>query len=281
MKTEAVLAALGGAARWKDLVEAGVTRADIQRALLVGTVMRPWRGCYCLPDIAHEKVVATIFRGHHTCVTKLAQLGIPLLEDDARVHLAVPRNRGLSNQDRRDSALVRLHRRDYEGVPTMPEVFAAAASCLAPPALLACADAALGRNLIAREELGELRTRVASAWLEEAADPRAGSVMESVARLELVLAGWSVRSQVYIEGVGRVDLIVGDVVIELDGREYHSNAVAFADDRRRDRELQARGYRVLRFTYDDVVLCPGTVARCVAQLLGQPDALGAGGLIAA
>lgn len=41
-------------------------------------------------------------------------------------------------------------------------------------------------------------------------------------------------------------------IVELDGHAFHSTREALQRDKARDRELQAAGYSVLRFTYDDV-----------------------------
>jgi very-short-patch-repair endonuclease len=55
---------------------------------------------------------------------------------------------------------------------------------------------------------------------------------------------------VVIAGVGRVDLLIGErLVLELDGAEWHTGIDAIERDRRRDRELVARGYLVMRVTY--------------------------------
>lgn len=42
------------------------------------------------------------------------------------------------------------------------------------------------------------------------------------------------------------------VVAEADGYAFHGSARSFAEDRRRDAELTAAGYRVLRFTWADL-----------------------------
>jgi very-short-patch-repair endonuclease len=42
------------------------------------------------------------------------------------------------------------------------------------------------------------------------------------------------------------------VVVEVDGYAFHATPRAFVTDRRRDAELTAAGYRVLRFTWDDL-----------------------------
>jgi very-short-patch-repair endonuclease/predicted transcriptional regulator of viral defense system len=42
------------------------------------------------------------------------------------------------------------------------------------------------------------------------------------------------------------------LVVEVDGLAFHGSARAFVGDRRRDAELAAAGYRVMRFTWQDV-----------------------------
>jgi very-short-patch-repair endonuclease len=44
----------------------------------------------------------------------------------------------------------------------------------------------------------------------------------------------------------------GRVVVEVDGYAFHGSGRSFAMDRRRDAELTAAGYRVLRFTWADL-----------------------------
>ena len=71
----------------------------------------------------------------------------------------------------------------------------------------------------------------------------------------------------------RVDAFIPewDIVVEADGRRWHTRNEDFESDRRRDNELLRRGVRVIRFTYamlkDDFEGCldtlveAGTVAR--------------------
>jgi very-short-patch-repair endonuclease len=51
------------------------------------------------------------------------------------------------------------------------------------------------------------------------------------------------------------------LVVETDGWETHGTRAAFQTDRRRDAALVATGWRVMRFTYDDVVHEGPTVVR--------------------
>ena len=49
--------------------------------------------------------------------------------------------------------------------------------------------------------------------------------------------------------------------METDGWETHGTRSAFQSDRRKDAALTAAGYKVMRFTYDDVTLEGATVVR--------------------
>jgi very-short-patch-repair endonuclease len=60
------------------------------------------------------------------------------------------------------------------------------------------------------------------------------------------------------------------LVAELDGRAFHSSPRAFEADRRRDAELQAAGYRVVRLTWRQVTREPRWVAARLARLLAAP-----------
>jgi very-short-patch-repair endonuclease len=58
------------------------------------------------------------------------------------------------------------------------------------------------------------------------------------------------------------------VIVEVDGYAFHSSRAAFERDRARDADLQARGFRVVRVTWRQIVDRPeATVAR-IACLLG-------------
>lgn len=66
-----------------------------------------------------------------------------------------------------------------------------------------------------------------------------------------------------------VDLLFrsAKLAVEVDGRDTHTRAAQFETDRRRDRELQKLGYRVLRFTWRDVRERPEHVLRDIRAIL--------------
>ena len=62
-----------------------------------------------------------------------------------------------------------------------------------------------------------------------------------------------VSPQVPIEGVGRVDLVVGkSLVVESDSAKFHSSYEKYINDRRRDLALRKLGYDVIRLSYVQV-----------------------------
>jgi Protein of unknown function (DUF559) len=57
------------------------------------------------------------------------------------------------------------------------------------------------------------------------------------------------------------------LIVETDGRRSHATRAAFERDRARDAALTVAGYRVVRFTYRQVVEEPARVARTLIELL--------------
>ncbi|GMA25147.1 hypothetical protein GCM10025864_29060 [Luteimicrobium album] len=180
---------------------------------------------------------------------------------------------------------MRLHRSDEElglavmdgRVRSVERALARALRCLPRDDAVVALDSALFKKLATVE--GVRRHIPANApsrvWSTLALGDAGGeSIIETLARLALLDAGYSVRTQAKFRGVGRVDLLVdGRVVVELDGYEFHSSRWAFRNDRYRDRALHAGGLVVLRFTYGDVMDDPDCVVRAVrAVFVGRrPD----------
>jgi very-short-patch-repair endonuclease len=71
---------------------------------------------------------------------------------------------------------------------------------------------------------------------------------------------------------GRVDLAYVDhqLIIEGDSRKWHLLAKAFQTDRERDRAAQLAGWRILRYTWDEIVNDPLHVVAEIREALGQP-----------
>ena len=106
------------------------------------------------------------------------------------------------------------------------------------------------------------------------ADPLSGSVLESVARVKLALAGVSgFATQVVLRSgsrrILRVDFCfaAARLVLEVDGRRFHPDGPR---DQDLDNQLAAAGWRVLRFGWADVVHGDAFV-ELVKAALGSQD----------
>ncbi|HEX8854689.1 MAG TPA: DUF559 domain-containing protein [Thermoleophilaceae bacterium] len=62
------------------------------------------------------------------------------------------------------------------------------------------------------------------------------------------------------------------LIVELDTRDYHDDGAGFEEDRRRDAELQRRGYRVIRITAKRLREEPQAIAELLRELLAQANA---------
>lgn len=271
--------AFGGVATRAQLTEFGVSRAALAHAVSAGHVLRCARGIYAAPTVPYVAIAEGIWRGSRTCVTALAGWGLPVRRLDAKVHLAIQAHRSLSTS-RRDPAQVRLHWVECD-LPHSSTVIGAldmSSLCTSDVDQLAAIDAALNRGLIARADLEQLTVTPASraSWLRENCDPTCQSPPETFVRVAMREAGLPVRSQVPVQGVGRVDFVVdGTVVVEIDGKTYHMNERSFWEDRRRDRVAQLGGLVALRYTREDVERdLAGLVAEVAAAVTRERERSG-------
>ena len=76
--------------------------------------------------------------------------------------------------------------------------------------------------------------------------------------------------------VGRVDCAypAATVLVELDSRRHHTARLDWESDRARDNRLTAAGWRVLRFTWDDVTRRPDQVTTALRKVLCAPGDAG-------
>jgi very-short-patch-repair endonuclease len=106
------------------------------------------------------------------------------------------------------------------------------------------------------------------------ADARSGSVLESVLRVRLLQAGMSdLQTQQVLRNANGERLLRVDfcfpkhrLVVEADGQKWHQDPVL---DRRLDNQLAAAGWRVLRYTWSDVVHDGAAVVAEIAAALGR------------
>jgi very-short-patch-repair endonuclease len=275
-----------------DLQRLGLTRSQVSRATRRGVLVRRGRGVYALPEVAPEPDLhgrAKTLRGTISHCTAALWWGLEMAHSPTRQHLTVSRNRG-----RRADAVRgwRLHRANlpadaltvHKGLPvTTPlrTVLDCARRLPLAPAVV-IADSALRKRLITIDELvaasaqlppGPLRGRV--RLVVSLADPRSGSVLESLTRVLLWENGLAPTESQYSFRDSR-GLWVGyfdfawpafRLVLEADGFEFHSSRADLRKDCRRHNALTQRGWWLLRVTWEDVVFDPGSVIAMVRDAL--------------
>ena len=212
--------------------------------------------------------------------------GLELLDDPVD-RLTVPRARS-----RRSVPGWEVVRRDLPGadvevvgavrVTTALRTVADLARVLSVVAAVVVADSALRQGLVTASDLG---ARLGASAGRGAARPRAvaglvdplcGSVLETLLRLLLAqlplppIVQHEVRDR-HGRFVARVDFAwpAARLVVEADGFAFHSDRAAYRRDRERLNELELLGWRVLRFTWEDVVGRPDHVLALVRECLAQ------------
>ena len=213
-----------------------------------------------------DQVRAFVYNACISCVSAAQIYELPILMEERpqKTHLSVSYNRGMHPSKLRRFDDVCIHREQFLSkeeerthVASIGTVLERVLVCMPLKVSLPMLDAARNRRLYDVSTLTIPPTGSRLPHLREAlslSSDRARSILETVARLQLIDMGLTPQVGVWIEGVGEVDMIIlGFIVIEVDGWAFHSSKEQRDKDLKRDRELLRRGYVVLRFTYDDVM----------------------------
>jgi very-short-patch-repair endonuclease len=287
MRPEELLTRLGGCATWTAMT-AAVSQEALQRAVASGEVVRLRRGRYALPMVEEHR------REAHRRTAVLSHLsaavahGWPVKWPPKQPWITVPRKRKVAPADRRGVHVVYRDLSAEERATGLTSPLRTVLDCamrLPFDEALAVADSALRAGDVSHAQLiaaaralrgpGGPAARAVSA----AASPRAANPFESVLRaLALQVPGLSFRPQVQIADRGlfaTVDLAdeAAGVVLEAEGFEFHGTRRALVRDCRRYTELAVYGWTVLRFTWEDVMLCPDWVLWALRALAAHRSGL--------
>ncbi len=282
----AAIESLGGIAKAAELLRLGFSYRAMSRAAATGRIVRVRCGWYASAGVVDASTQAARVGGVLTCLSAAQFYGLWNLSDGC-VHVQVDSHaRGLRSPADYRRALgpnwrVRIHWRRRPTATTasrlrvtLVEALVQLTRCQPLPVAIASWDSALHLGLLSRSTLRLAIEQLSPALGQRVSglvDGSAESGIESIARVQLALVGIRARPQVVI-GNRRVDLLIGEhLVIECDSRAHHAGREKFEDDRRRDAELTALGYRVLRFSYRQVTdqwwLAEKAIRRA---LLGMP-----------
>ncbi|MDR7361426.1 hypothetical protein [Nocardioides marmoribigeumensis] len=266
------LALHGGVATRRQPL-AVVGKRAVRRAVSSGTVHRVARGRYALPDLDASLAEATRLSATVSHRSAALRHGWSVATVPERPELTVPRKRHLSAERRGDAD---VHWRDLpEGsvdrsngtaVTRPAQTVVDCARDLPWAEALAVADSALRSGAVTRAQLREAAEQVRTTGrarvrrVVECADRRAANAFESVLRaIALDVPGLVVEPQVRIDERGlRVtpDLVDRErrIVIEAESWEFHGHRKALHRDCARYNALVLRGWTVLRFSWEHVML---------------------------
>lgn len=264
MNAATALERCGGIATAAELLT-WTTRRRIRRAVKSGSITRISRGRYALPGRSDARVRATRLTAVVCLRSAAAAHGWKLKTMPDQPELAVRPNRKVVGARWDGIRVAWLHLIEDEvvdGVTTALRTVLDCARQLPFDEALAVADSALRSGQVTREELTGLRVRGAGASAVRRvllhADGRAANPFESVLRALCIEAGLVVEAQRAIQhpqGVIHPDVVCEalGLVFEGESYEFHATRKAFKRDCTRYNLLVLLGWRVFRFTWEQVM----------------------------
>lgn len=278
------LAQLGGAATSQQLAPL-TSRKRLRSAVARGEVLHLGQGRFALPAASEAISAATRLSGVASHLSAALAHGFEVVEAPVRPAVIVKRNRKLTSEQRRG---VDVRHRDLEphevhGWLTSPHRTVLDCARDLPFAhALAVADSALRARAVDAGELLKRARSLASNGRQEAirvaseATPLAANPFESALRaIALDVPGLDLRPQVQIDDRGlccRPDLVDVErrLVLEADSWAHHGHRKALHRDCERYNALVVRGWTVLRFSWEHVILEPGYVRDVLVSVVQGP-----------
>jgi very-short-patch-repair endonuclease len=275
----------------RQLLDGGVARRTIARRLSGGLIRQLHRGVYLLGPLAQRytsEMAAVLACGPDAVLSHRSAAVLWRLLDrrlrGARVEVTL--SRGQRSRPgvrvRRSRTLTPEDVTKHEQIPvtTPTRTLVDLAAVLRPTALERAVAEGVARRLVeeaaleravARHQgargIGKLRAVLGGTGPAFTRSTAEESLLALVRRARLVSPEVNV-----IVGGHEVDFFwpTERLVVEVDGRAFHSSARAFERDRRRDAELAARGIRVMRVTWKQLTREPEAVlVRLGGALLAQ------------
>lgn len=267
---------LGGTATAPALL-ALTSRKRLRTAVRKLTIRKAGRNRYVLPAADQARRAAILCGGYVTHLSAAMHWGWEVRFPPPLPQIAVPAAR----------ALPKVNAADVRRLPRGTATAGLATSPLATVLLcaqdlpfadaLSVADSALRHGDVTRDELLSATRTPRQRRVAEYADARAANPFESSLRAIAIEEGRGVIPQYEVHARGLVlhpDLVdpIAGVVIEAESWEFHAGSrAAFDADCERYTALVVTGWRVLRFTWRQVMHDPAYVRACLRELYaGSP-----------
>lgn len=251
-------------------------------------MVRLARGRYALPTASEARRAATRLSAVVWLRSAAAHHGWQLKVQPEEPEVAVPRKRKVPPARRTEVAVswVDLGIDDvHDGVTNPLRTVVDCARHLPFDEALAIVDSALRAGAVTRDELAAVRVRGSGAGqvrrVLERADGRAANPFESVLRASVVEAGLETEPQAAVQletGVVHPDLVCHPhkAVFEADSWTHHASRKAHRRDCARYNMLVLAGWRVFRFTWEQVMLEPAYVRWVLGRVARRVERAEAG-----
>lgn len=275
MEAVDALARLGGVASLADLLKL-TSRKRLRTAVRRDLVRHVGHGRYALPAADQARRVAALCDGHVSHLSAAMHWGWEVRFPPRKPQVGILAGRSLP---RVAAAEVRSlpPRVPVEGWATAPvSTVLLCARDLPFVDALTVADSALRSGRVSKEDLVTAAQGQREQHVARYADGRSANPFESSLRALAVEEGlgvipqYEVRARDLVLHPDVVDPIAG-VVLEAESWEFHGrDKAAFERDCERYNALVATGWRVLRFTWRQVMLEPEVVRDCIREVYAQP-----------
>lgn len=271
----------GGSSTYAEL-RALVSARAVRKALAAGQIRRVARGVYALPEAPAALAAARSQGGVVSHLSAAQHWGLGVISPPTSPHVTLPPGR----VRRRTGLPCILH---WASVPALDDVttpLQTVLDCIRTLPLaeaLAVADSALRTGCVDQDELIEAAKRLRGPHsrrvlsVAQLADGRSESVLESALRALLVERGIEgFVPQLLVQDsefsarldLGNPRLLLG---LEADGFAFHGTRRALVKDCRRQVNLTIRGWRILRFSWEDIMYDPDWVVDSIVRAAGlQP-----------
>jgi very-short-patch-repair endonuclease len=282
-----VAAAQRGAISYRQLTAAGLGRGAIAHRVAQGRLHRVHRGVFLVGHRAAaplaRETAALLACGdgavlsHRTAAAMWGLIDALPANVDVTVHgRDCGRRAGVRNHRLRHPA--KVVQRDGLPITAPPRTLLDLAEAVTERDLERALNEAFVQQLTTESQLRDTAARAnnrrGARLLREALDRATGPTLtRSEAErllLDLLQAGRLPAPETNVKFAGyEVDALWRDrrLVVEIDGYAFHRTRDAFERDRRRDADLQAAGFRVLRTTWRQLTEQPQPLLVRIAQLL--------------
>lgn len=280
---------LGFLARSNRVRDAGHSRRTVETAIASGQLTRPARGWLATRSAERDAVIAVLHRGVLTDASALGSRGL-WRGLDRSIHVLVPPNcPGLVCAPRVPLSQFTPYKHATNGVVkhwgtqrapvtgqpdwrvSVVDALASFARSHSEEMFVAAVDHALHADALRVGEVPLLfdllpaRLRASRRLIHGEAESGTESLTRLRLRAKLERLGHRVEIQVPV-GHHRIDILIdGWLAIEADSEEWHASQRL--SDLRRDAWLTARGYRVERYDYQQVMYEWNTVEAAILEIL--------------